>query len=69
MRLVEHEARITKMIKVYKTFLSEKPEEKRPLARHSRRWDDNIKMYIKEIGWEDVDWIHFPQDRDSGWLL
>jgi hypothetical protein len=28
------------------------------------RWEDNIRMYLREIGWEGVDWIHVAQDRD-----
>jgi hypothetical protein len=35
-----------------------KPEGKRPLGRHRHRCEDNIKMDIKDIGWEFVDWIH-----------
>jgi hypothetical protein len=31
---------------------------KRPLGRHVRRWEDNIKMGLKEVGWEGVDWIY-----------
>jgi hypothetical protein len=34
-----------------------KPEGKRPLASPRRRWMDNIKMDLKEIGWGDMDWI------------
>ena len=34
-----------------------KPGGKRPLGRTRRRWDDNIKVYLKEVGWEDTDWI------------
>jgi hypothetical protein len=42
-----------------------KPEEKRPLGR-PRRWRvDNVKMYLGEIGWDDMDWIDLPQDRDQ----
>jgi hypothetical protein len=33
------------------------PEGKRPLGRPRRRWVDNIKMYLSDIGWDDVDWI------------
>jgi hypothetical protein len=36
-------------------------EEKRPLERPRRRWEDNIKMDIKEIGWEGVNWIHLAR--------
>jgi hypothetical protein len=35
----------------------------RPLERPRRRWEDNIKMYLKEIVSEDVDWIYLAQDR------
>jgi hypothetical protein len=42
-----------------------KPEKKRPLGRHTRRWEDNIKMTVQEIGWEDVDWIAVAQVRDK----
>jgi hypothetical protein len=46
-----------------------KPEGKRPLGRPRRRWVDNIKMDLKEIGWDVIDWIDLTQDRDSGGLL
>jgi hypothetical protein len=35
-----------------------KSEGKRTLGRPNRRWDDNIRMDLREIGWECVDWIH-----------
>jgi len=40
-----------------------KPEGKRPLGRPRRRWEDNITMDLKDIGWEGVDWVHLGQDR------
>jgi hypothetical protein len=40
-------------------------EGKRPFGRSRRRWDDNIRMDRREIGWEGVDWIHLAQDRDQ----
>jgi hypothetical protein len=43
------------------------PEEKRPLVRHRRRLEDNIKMDRREIGWEGVDWMHLADDMDR-WL-
>jgi hypothetical protein len=43
-----------------------KPEGNRPLGRPRRRWEDNIKMDLREIGWGGMDWIHLDQDRD-GW--
>jgi hypothetical protein len=42
------------------------PEGRRPLERPRRRWEDNIKMDLREIGFGDVDWIHWAQDGD-GW--
>jgi len=47
---------------VYRTLVV-KPEEKWILERPRSRWMDNIKMYIKEIGWEDMVWIFPAQDR------
>jgi hypothetical protein len=41
-----------------------KPEGKRPLGRPRRRWVDNIKMDLGEVGWDGVDWIDLSQDRD-----
>jgi hypothetical protein len=42
-----------------------RPEGRRLLGRPRRRWDDNIKMDLVEIGFGDVDWIHLAQDRDT----
>jgi hypothetical protein len=44
--------------------LAEKPEGRRPLGRPRRRWEDNIKMDLRELGWGVVDWINLAQDRD-----
>jgi hypothetical protein len=41
-----------------------KPEGRRPLGRPRRRWEDNIKMDLREVGWEGTDWIDLAQDRD-----
>jgi hypothetical protein len=41
-----------------------KPEGKRPLGRPRRRWVDNIRIYLGEIGWGDVDWIGLAKDRN-----
>jgi hypothetical protein len=41
-----------------------KPEGRRPLGRPRRRWEDNIKMDLREVGWGDMDWINLAQDRD-----
>jgi hypothetical protein len=41
-----------------------KPEGKRPLGRPRRRWVDNIRMDLGEVGWGDVDWVDLSQDRN-----
>jgi hypothetical protein len=41
-----------------------KPEVKRPLGRRRRRWVDNIRMHLGEVGWGDVDWIGLVKDRN-----
>jgi hypothetical protein len=38
---------------------------KRPLGRHRHRWEDNIKIDLREIGWVCPDWINLAQDRDQ----
>jgi hypothetical protein len=42
-----------------------KPEGKRPLGRPRRKWEDNIKMDLRVIGWGGMDWIDLAQDRDQ----
>jgi hypothetical protein len=42
-----------------------KPEGKRPLGRPRRRWMDNIKIYLGEVGRDGVDWMDLAQDRDQ----
>jgi hypothetical protein len=46
------------------SILVGKPEGRRPLGRPRRRWVDNIKMDLSEIGWDGVDWVDLAQDRD-----
>jgi hypothetical protein len=42
-----------------------KPEGKRPLGRPRRRWVDNIKIDLREVGLDGMDWINMAQDRDQ----
>jgi hypothetical protein len=42
-----------------------KPEEKKQLRKPRRRWVDNIKIDLGEIGWDGRDWIELAQDRDQ----
>jgi len=48
---------------VYRVLVG-KTEGKRPLGRHRRRWEDNNKMDLQEVGSGDMDWIELAQDRD-----
>jgi hypothetical protein len=57
-----HTAHMTYIRNAYK-ILGEKPEGKRQLGRHMHRWENNIKIDLKER-----DWIHLYQDRDQ-WLV
>jgi hypothetical protein len=52
------------MRNAYKILMG-KTEKKRPLVRLRSRWEDNIRIDIKGIGCESVDWIHLAQDRDG----
>jgi hypothetical protein len=45
-------------------LLARKPEGKRLLGRRRRRWVDNIRMDLGEVGWGDVDWIGLAKDRN-----
>jgi hypothetical protein len=58
MRWAGHVARIREVRGAYNILVG------RPLGRPRRRWEDNIKMDLKEIVFGDVDWIHLAQDRD-----
>jgi hypothetical protein len=46
-------------------IMVEQPEGKRSLGRSIRRWADNIKMDLREIGWGGIDWIDLAQDGDQ----
>jgi hypothetical protein len=58
-----HVARMGEGRNVYRVLVR-KPEGKRPLERPRRRWEDGIKIDLREIGWGGVEWIHLAQDRD-----
>jgi hypothetical protein len=51
-------------IGVYRVLVG-KPEGKRPLGRPIRRWEDNIKINLQEVGGGCGDWLELAQDRDS----
>jgi hypothetical protein len=62
MRWVGHVACMGEVRNVY--MLVRKPEGRRPLGTLRCRWEDNIKMDLREMGFGDMDWIHLAQDRD-----
>jgi len=52
---------IGEMRNAYKMLIG-KPEGKRPLGRPRHKWEYNSRMTLREIGWENVGWIHLPQN-------
>jgi hypothetical protein len=60
MRCMGHIAHMGKMGE-----LVVKPEGKRSLGRPRCRWEDNIRMDLREVGWKDVDWMHLAGSRDQ----
>ena len=62
-RYVGHVVRMGEEREAYRVLVG-KPEGKRPLGRPRRRWVDNIRMDLQEVGCGYVDWIGLAQDRD-----
>jgi hypothetical protein len=56
MRLAGHVARLGAKRNAYRILMG-KPEGRRPLGRPRRRWVDNIKIDLREIGWDGMDWV------------
>jgi hypothetical protein len=63
MKWAGHGARMGEKRNVYRLLVG-KPEGKRPLGRPRRRWVDNIRMDLEEVGCGDVDWIGLAKDRN-----
>jgi hypothetical protein len=63
LRWAGHVARMGPNRNVYRLLVG-KPEGKRPLGRPRRRWVDNIRMDLVEVGWGDVDWIGLAKDKN-----
>ena len=59
-----HVARMEKFRNAYRVLVG-KPEGKRPLGRPRRRWEDNIKMDLREAGCDPGEWIDLAEDRDQ----
>jgi hypothetical protein len=64
MKLLGHVARMGEKRNAYRILVGQ-PEGKRPLGRPRRRWEDNVRMDLREIGWGGMDWIDLAQDRDQ----
>ncbi|KAJ4441968.1 hypothetical protein ANN_11832 [Periplaneta americana] len=63
LRWAGHVARMGESRNAYRVLVG-RPEGKRPLGRQRHRWEDNIKMDLREVGYDDRDWINLAQDRD-----
>jgi hypothetical protein len=63
LRWAGYVARMGEMRGAYRALVG-KPEGRRPLERPRRRWEDNIKMDLRDFGWGGIDWINLAQDRD-----
>jgi hypothetical protein len=62
LRWAEHVARMGERRVAYRALVW-KPEGRRPFGKPRRRWEDNIKMDLREVGWGGMDWINLAQDR------
>jgi len=63
MRLAGHVARMGEERGVYRVVVG-KPEGRSPMGRPKRRWANNIRTDLQEVGWVYMDWIGLAQDRD-----
>jgi hypothetical protein len=63
MRWAGHVERMGKKRNVYRILVG-KQEGKRPLGKPTHRWQDNIKVDLRDKGWGSMDWINLAQDRD-----
>jgi hypothetical protein len=63
LRWAGHVARMVEKRNAYRLLVG-KPEGKRPLGRPRRRWVNNVRMDLGEVGWGDVDWIGLAKDRN-----
>jgi hypothetical protein len=68
MRWAEHVAHMEAKRNAHRVLMR-KPEGMEPLGVLKHKWDCNIKIYIREIEWGDMDWTHLAQDKDQWWAL
>ncbi|KAJ4433379.1 hypothetical protein ANN_15638 [Periplaneta americana] len=64
LRWAGHVARMGESRNAYSVLVG-RPEGKRPLGRPRRRWEDNIEIDLREVGYDDRDWVNLAQDRDQ----
>ena len=64
LRWAGHVARMEQSRNAYRVLVG-KPERKKPLGRPRRRWEDNIKMDLREVGFDYGEWIDLAEDRDQ----
>jgi hypothetical protein len=62
-RWARHIARMEETRNAYRILVG-KPQGRRPLGRPRSRWVDNIKIDVRKIEWDGMDWINLAQDRD-----
>jgi hypothetical protein len=56
-------------VRIAYKILVGKIEMKRKLGRTRCRWEHNIRVDLREIGWEGADWMNLAQDKDKGWAI
>jgi len=65
MRYAGYVVRMVEMRNAYKILAG----RKRPLEKTRCRWEGNIRIYLREMGWEAVEWIHLALDMDQWWAV
>ena len=68
LRWAGHVERMEQSSNAYRVLVG-KPEGKRPLGRPRRRWEDNIKIDLREVGCDPGEWIDLAEDRDKWELM
>jgi len=64
-----HVAYMGEQRSIYRVLVGKPEQEKRPLGKPRRRWEDNIMMDLQEVGCGGIEWIKLAQERDRWWAL